>query len=717
MSTAAESNPGAAQVDFVVQGSVGQEVGTFRLRSGATCAELKVAINDKIGVPCACQRLVLGEQALADADVLSGGEPPASVDVNLLLVIPRCQHPMLTSWKCMDGSSGFLEDLRLREVSSEEAAGNTLPAAQERFQEHWVPARKIGCVGLDPDSGLLAIVGAGAELESKGKSKGKGKDQGNDSDSDGKGKGGPKGKGDEVDSGKDKGGLKGKGKGRGDDSDSDGKGKGGLKGKGDEIDDGPAGGKDKGGLKGKGKGQGDDSDSDGKGKGCAKGKGDDMDAGAVGGNDKRGSKGKGKGQSDDSDSDGKGKGCAKGKGDDIDTGAAGAKDKGGFKGKGKSKCTYMNDTRSSVLVLPPGADPFFLDLERNHAIITAVEMHIAACKPEFPFPSLGVGVAIATGDAYRNTGPLRLYSFELCPSDLYWTQLSNDDADCEAVCLDRGATPPRVLAAELRPDGKRAIVFRQLRAGSSGVHLDEFCASSVGLAAKRVTSIAWCPASAAVLLTCAGEHAVRIYRKAVGGWEMASLLGDPESRGCQDGPASEVRFWFPSLDEKLVEVAYGALGCDSCPLLPGPQGTIFVYSGGVLMSLASDLSSAHKVTSMREELWMMEDDEGTPTFPAVGNAFGVHQGKVYRRLCRTDYTEEVLIRRLEISDQLRQGRSSLRRTATRIWPNITENGRWDIGEKGPDYYGVDTPARPRLCHEEDRDKWDGNSRWLHDEWL
>jgi len=627
-----QAGPSSGEVDFVVRFPSGKEAGTFALPAQALCSELKRAISDAVGLPSTCQQLVIGDDKLADEQPLYRGGLPSEPVVNVVLIveIPKPRATLTRAWKLMPGSSTFLEDLEVNQ-------------SREGNQTEIIPASRIGCVGMDPDSGLLVIVGAGDELEFKGKGKGKGKGEVMDGDDDG---------------------AAGKGKGTG-------------KGKGKDID-------------------GADDGAAGKGTGKCKGKGKDIDG-------------------DDDSAAGKGEGKGTGKGKDIDGDGDGAAGKGKGKGKSKGKFTYRNLSRNSLFVIPPDSDPYFLVTEPGHPIISAVEMHAAACAQGSPLPSLGLGVALVTGHVANDSGPLTLCSYELCPVALKWTPLS-EGADCEAVCLDRSVSPPRAIAAELRPGGERHVVFHQLRAGPPGGHPEEFRMSAEA-SANRVTSIAWSPASSAVLVTRAGEHAIYVYRKAAGEWQWVSTLGERSSRGSQDGHISDVRFWFPSSEEPIVEFPYGAIGKDSCPLVPGPEGAIFVYSGGSLMVLASDLSSARKVTSMREELWMTEDDEGTPQFPVVCNVFGVHQGKVYRRLCRTDFREAVLIRRLAVSDQLRAGRSHLRLAAPRIWPNLTEARVYDIDEKGPDYFGACGAARPRFCHEEDRDKWDGNSRWLQDEWL
>ena len=178
--------------------------------------------------------------------------------------------------------------------------------------------------------------------------------------------------------------------------------------------------------------------------------------------------------------------------------------------------------------------------------------------------------------------------------------------------------------------------------------------------------MAWSSSSSSLLLTFAGEHSIRVYQKPGNDWQEVMLLGDPARRGCTDGPAEQLRFWFPT-----CEVPDGELIC-SRPLIAGPHGAVFVHSGGVLMRLSDCLSAACKVSSMREELWMVEDDEGTPHFPDSCRVFGVHDNKVYRSLLRTDFRGELLVRRLQISADLRKGRSEIRTAAPALWPGITE---------------------------------------------
>ena len=60
------------------------------------------------------------------------------------------------------------------------------------------------------------------------------------------------------------------------------------------------------------------------------------------------------------------------------------------------------------------------------------------------------------------------------------------------------------------------------------------------------------------------------------------------------------------------------------------------------MRLSGDLSSAIKVTSMREELWMLDDDDGPDEYPypELHNVFGVHKDTIYRSL-RQDRLQRV----------------------------------------------------------------------------
>ena len=91
-------------------------------------------------------------------------------------------------------------------------------------------------------------------------------------------------------------------------------------------------------------------------------------------------------------------------------------------------------------------------------------------------------------------------------------------------------------------------------------------------------------------MTFAGEHAIYVYQKD-STWQHISTLGDPKQRGCSDGPAKSLRFWFPvsSHSKNLM---------DSKPLVPGPTGKIYIHSGGALMMLTSDLSEAKTISSM-----------------------------------------------------------------------------------------------------------------------
>lgn len=158
---------------------------------------------------------------------------------------------------------------------------------------------------------------------------------------------------------------------------------------------------------------------------------------------------------------------------------------------------------------------------------------------------------------------------------------------------------------------------------------------------------------------------------------------------------------------------------DSRPLIPGPKGKVYVHTGGALMLLAEDLSSARTISSMREELWLVDNDEGTPEYPISFHVFGVGlDGKVYRSLRRTDYTGLVLLRRLQISNDLRQARSKIRDLAPSLWPKINDDR---VGEQWARRRNEVDPEKalifPDHYTETDRDKWDGKKTWLTDPWI
>ena len=370
---------------------------------------------------------------------------------------------------------------------------------------------------------------------------------------------------------------------------------------------------------------------------------------------------------------------------------------------------FRNPARNNLLVVPPDGPAFSLPLDGHDPLVTAVEVHALSSLQGYPFPSIGIVVALTTGSRRKFTGPLTLVACELSPVMAKCVSLTTAESDCQAFCLDR--TGHIAISIEVRPNG-HCIAFRSLRApgassGGESSHPIDACG-------RRATSIAWCRQAAAILLTFAGEHAIYVYQK-VGAelgreiWQPMRMLGDASQRGCEDGPASKLRFWFPTADCRLVQGPYNSLMKDSCPLVPGPTGTVYIHSGGVLLRLADDLASASKITSMREELWLTDDDEGTPIFPTCQSVFGVCEGNVYRSLVRTDDSEQVLIRRLQISSELMQTRSCIRASAPRLWPNLTERREY--------VHPQDPGVAPTYYHEAQRDKWDGNTVWLADDWL
>ena len=372
----------------------------------------------------------------------------------------------------------------------------------------------------------------------------------------------------------------------------------------------------------------------------------------------------------------------------------------------RSSRSFRNSARNSLLVLPADSPAFSLPLDGHDPLVTAVEVHAMSSLQGYPFPSVGLAVALATGSRRKFAGPLKLIACELSPVTARTICLTPADVDCQAVCLDRAKEV--AISAEVHSDGSYIGFYRLRPCQASSA---ERLRAEVGSHGRRATSIAWSEPATAVLLSVAGEHAIYVYQRVGAAWQPVQTLGDSSSRGCQDGLASDLRFWFPCGDCRLLQGPYGSLMKDSFPLVPGPGGAIYIHSGGALFLLAADLTSASKITSMREELWLTEDDEGTPIFPTCQNVFGVHSGSVYRSLVRTNDTEEVLIRRLQVSAELRRPRSGIRATAPKLWPNITEQRVYPAElDPGPQ-------IAPTYYHDSHRDKWDGNIMWLSDDWL
>lgn len=376
------------------------------------------------------------------------------------------------------------------------------------------------------------------------------------------------------------------------------------------------------------------------------------------------------------------------------------KGKGGKDGKGKGGkdgTEYYNFVPPQMLVVPPAAPPFDVPLTLDHPLRRAVEFQVVECRQGYPLPSLGICVAMVREYPWDASCRMFLVAFELVPELLVDTVVPSC-ADCQSFCLDG----QEVLWIDR--DDREVLRCKRadVRKGSSS-ELFQLEGTT------RVTSIA--TASDKILLTRAKSHSVEVFDSG-GNWLMR--LGD-HTRGCQDGEAAQVRFWFPVWSERLVDGPYGFTHKDSSPLIMGPAGSIFVYSGGVLMKISDDLSSAKKVMSVREELWLTERDEGTPQFPEVCSVIGVHDGYLYRVLIRTDWREEVILRRLKCEDSLRQPRSVLRERAPMMWPAITD-GRILVDDTFG--YGLSHPnVKPHYYDEKSRDTWDGNCRWLGEPWL
>ncbi|CAE7252971.1 unnamed protein product, partial [Symbiodinium microadriaticum] len=377
------------------------------------------------------------------------------------------------------------------------------------------------------------------------------------------------------------------------------------------------------------------------------------------------------------------------------------------KGKGKGLLTrHRCAAPGSLIILRSEGKPVEVPLDVDHPLHWDIpeppEILAVEAVQGFPIPSFGVAVArIFIGSK------VHLISMELCPAVIKWQRLTASSTRCEAACLDRENL--RTIFVQAGPAG-RDVVFAPLRADKESEQVDKFHLTGE-LPDKTVSSIAWSSASSSLLLTFVGEHAIRVYQKIGSAWQAAMTLGDPSRRGCADGEADQLMFWFPKCDNFDGELTY------SRPLIAGPSGAVFVHSGGVLMRLAANLSSAIKATSMREELWLLESDEGTPQYPYPYNVCGVHRDRMYRALRQTDYRGGLLVRRLQLSPDLRQGRSRIRDTAPALWPPLNENRVTDAAFVDEERRMCQRALRPVRYYEEDRDKWDGNPRWLGDGWL
>ncbi|CAE7019477.1 Rad54b [Symbiodinium sp. CCMP2456] len=358
---------------------------------------------------------------------------------------------------------------------------------------------------------------------------------------------------------------------------------------------------------------------------------------------------------------------------------------------------------ASLIIVPSEGNPTEVQLDVDHPLHWTAEILAAEAMQGFPVPSLGIAVA----RVFIGFTKVHLISLELCPAAIKWQRLTAPSTTCEAVCLDRQNL--RAIFVQRGLVG-REVVFTRLRGDKPCEKVDQF--PLLGGPSKMVSSIAWSSVSSSLLLTFVGEHAIRVYQKAGSVWQAAMTLGDPSRRGCADGEAGELMFWFPKCDNFDGKLTY------SRPLIAGPSGTVFVHSGGVLMRLSDNLSSARKVTSMREELWMLDTDEGTPFFPDAYDVAGVHDDKVYRALRQNDFRGRLLVRRLQVTPDLRQDRGRIRETAPALWPSINENRVNDAAfVDDAERYICQRALRPVRYYEEDRERWDGNPRWLSDGWL
>ena len=126
---------------------------------------------------------------------------------------------------------------------------------------------------------------------------------------------------------------------------------------------------------------------------------------------------------------------------------------------------FRNTARNNLLVLPSESPAFSVPLDAHDPLVTAVEIHALASLQGYPFPSVGIAVALATGSRKKFVGPLMLVACELSPAGARCRRLTAAGTDCQAVCLDRAKQV--AVAAETRRGG-RFISFHRLRVfGSS----------------------------------------------------------------------------------------------------------------------------------------------------------------------------------------------------------------------------------------------------------
>lgn len=151
-----------------------------------------------------------------------------------------------------------------------------------------------------------------------------------------------------------------------------------------------------------------------------------------------------------------------------------------------------------------------------------------------------------------------------------------DRTNLVAISIQRRkGTGRHVVFSKLRGDGPSRDDSRDL----DQFHLD---------VSKRATSIAWIgdsgTRSGTVLLTLAGDHAIFAFKSCGPTWTHVATIGDPAARGCCDGPCSELRFWFPARAEP--HPSSGELSGDPHPLIPGPNGEVYIHSGGVSLAIS-----------------------------------------------------------------------------------------------------------------------------------
>lgn len=325
------------------------------------------------------------------------------------------------------------------------------------------------------------------------------------------------------------------------------------------------------------------------------------------------------------------------------------------------------------------------------------ELHVLQAPLGMPLPSLGF-VAVLSPLAQE------LSILELIQGTALAVQFGADgqQAAVTACCLDRETADPHILAAELQEGGFCQIWIASRTSAASPAKF--FQTYTEEARHRPVTSVAVVRSHTghreAIALTHSGLHAVFVYSFSgeAASAKLVQVVGRPKERGCQVGTAEEARFWFPYSDPPFP---FG-------PLLTGPGGSLFLMSGGALRSLSTNRWTVAPAGSIREELWLTEEDWGTPELGDPASICGIHGSYLYRIVHRSMCRPSVL-RRLRIDLALAQGRRDVREIAPNIWPDsLHENNCHKLAcIKAKGNFAVEVA---QWCSDSAPDAWDGGLR-------